>query len=88
MFEDQSLGKESSMIWPEPLGTRKVNIERWALRSSQDLVTIIKNLVKLVRTLREAGAMVVTICPMPRHFTPVVGGRIILGKISPMRSTS
>ena len=48
----------------------KVHIERPALRSPQDLVAVIKDLLNLGKTLKDAGASVLIICPMPRHFSP------------------
>ena len=62
-FDDMA----ETVVNPENPG--KIHIERPALRAPQDLVPVIKNLIKLVRTLKETGARVLVICPMPRHFS-------------------
>ena len=53
-----------------PADKGKVHIERPALKSPQELVTTIKDLTELVKSMMELGAEMVIICPMLRHFSP------------------
>ena len=58
-------------------------LERLALRSPMELVTLIKRLIELVAELKDKGTKVILVCPMPRHFTPCCGDEAHFGKKFP-----
>ena len=58
-------------------------LERPALRSPEELVSLIKRLIELVTTLKDMGSKVILICPMPRHFTPCCGNEEHFGRRFP-----
>jgi len=66
-----------------PADMGRTCLERPALRSPEELVSLIKRLIELVATLKDMGTSVILICPMPRHFTPCCGNEAHFGRKFP-----
>ena len=57
----------------------RICLERPALRSPTELVSLIKRLIELVAELKDKDTKVILVCPMPRHFTPCCGDEAHFG---------
>jgi len=66
-----------------PADKGRTCLVRPALRSPEELVSLIKRLIELVTTLKDMGTKIILICPMPRHFTPCCGNEEHFGRRFP-----